>query len=235
MNKNFYDFLFNLRASGFIHHTNEPGKISMVFRKLLTGKALSYSELNNILDGEIGCLSDDINKDIHHLIIGMNFICCQIAAGKNVDSEYSYSLSDYLINKADTLKSFSQFEALFIETCEQWKILLASQRPSYGFIVDRSIEYIDQHLYSAFTIKQVAEYVKVTPEHLTTLFRRKVGMPLYSYIQSRKINESKFMMDNTMQSISAIASALGYSSPSHFSSVFKNATGQSPREYRNTG
>lgn len=47
-----------------------------------------------------------------------------------------------------------------------------------------------------------------------------------------KVAEAKSLLRNTTQTPVAISTYLGYSSQSHFTTVFKRLTGVKPREYR---
>jgi AraC-like DNA-binding protein len=49
------------------------------------------------------------------------------------------------------------------------------------------------------------------------------------------VDKAKALLWGTERSISEIAYDLGFEHPSHFTKLFKNKTGVSPREFRNRG
>lgn len=51
-------------------------------------------------------------------------------------------------------------------------------------------------------------------------------------ILKEKMEEAKRLLRYSDKSFTAIASYLGFSSPAHFSQVFKKLTGRTPTEYR---
>lgn len=54
-----------------------------------------------------------------------------------------------------------------------------------------------------------------------------------TYINRKKIEESKFLLQNTKLSILEIAIMLNFTDQSYFTKVFKKYTNLSPKQYRN--
>lgn len=67
---------------------------------------------------------------------------------------------------------------------------------------------------------------------LSRLFSEVCGMSIERYCILQRIEFAKELMCYSQLSLSEIAWQLGYSSPAHLSSQFKQATGMSPREFR---
>jgi AraC-like DNA-binding protein len=229
MESGFYEFMFNLRASGFSHNTPETAqKIQYELRQNKNFKFLTE------LDGQVGSLSEDALTNLRNLAVGLCFLSAKELIDLHCDPEYVHSISDYYINKVQSIYSLAKYEEFLIDMILHYHQLgYEKKQKSYGKTIDKCIHYIEQHLYGPLRVNDIAQYMQMTPSYITTLFKRRTGQRLYSYIQARKMEESKMMMDNTAVSISEIASALGYHSLSHFSKAFKASTGQSPRSYRN--
>lgn len=68
---------------------------------------------------------------------------------------------------------------------------------------------------------------------LSHLFSEVCGITIERYCINQRIEYVKELMFYSEQSLSEIAWNLGYSSPAHLSSQFKQVTGLSPREFRN--
>ena len=68
--------------------------------------------------------------------------------------------------------------------------------------------------------------------YLAHTFRREFGTSPISYLISRRVEESRFLLRETDHSLSLIAQMLGFSSPSYFSQCFRRVEGVSPMEYR---
>ena len=67
---------------------------------------------------------------------------------------------------------------------------------------------------------------------LCTRFKQEVGVSLTRYVQQEKVAEAKRLLRFTDQELGEIAALLGFSSQSHFQTVFKQITGETPMAYR---
>ncbi|MCI8910012.1 MAG: AraC family transcriptional regulator [Oscillibacter sp.] len=92
--------------------------------------------------------------------------------------------------------------------------------------------YIDNHFKENLTLDQLAALVHVNKYHLAHAFRREFDASPISYLITRRIQESRFLLSETDHSISQIAQILGFSSQSYFSQSFRRQEGTSPLEYR---
>ncbi len=75
--------------------------------------------------------------------------------------------------------------------------------------------------------------LNISPNYLSDLLKKETGRNAREQIQDFLINRAKTNLLNSSESISEIAHTLGFEYPQHFSKIFKNKTGMSPREYRN--
>lgn len=230
MKDNFYEFLFKLRESGFRHHTPEYEKKMM--QELAGGDRMIFIRFWEQLDGEPGVLSPNDLKNARNMVIGMNFLLCRQAINHQVDSELAFSVSDYYINLVEDCRSLSDYHELMGQMMLQYsKIISKDKALPFTLPVNRCILYVKRNLYGRITVGEIAEYLQLNPSYLSALFRKETGTRLHEYIHARKIEEAKIMMENTSNSLTTIASALGYSSLGHFSKVFKQYTGSSPKSY----
>ena len=234
MNKEYYDYIYNNRMTGFYHPTRE--RIISLFQNLKENPnegCNSASFFQHNLNGEPGFLSDNEILNAQYTILNCCFYFCEFLIDNNVDSELVYNSSDYFINKVSKLKTMEQAYNLFNEiTMTSIELLKMKGNGSYSKILVRSIQYINQHLYYTLSLHDVSAYIGVTPQYLTTLFKQETGMPLYRYIQHKKMEEAKALIKYTSKSFTLIANALGYSSIAHFSNAFKANIGMTPSQYR---
>lgn len=98
-------------------------------------------------------------------------------------------------------------------------------------IVERAKEVLHCHAHEVLSLDFVSEAVGVTPIHLTQVFSKYEGMPLYRY--QTKLRLSRALLElPTCSSLTNLALDLGFSSHSHFSTMFKSAFGISPSVFR---
>lgn len=83
------------------------------------------------------------------------------------------------------------------------------------------------------TAAGISERLGVSASGLRSRFRSVAGVPLGEYLRNYRLNRSMALLRTTTLPISEIAIESGYDSPQAFSRAFRNATGQTPRAYRN--
>ncbi|MCF0072971.1 helix-turn-helix domain-containing protein [Dyadobacter sp. CY261] len=82
-------------------------------------------------------------------------------------------------------------------------------------------------------VKFFASQLNLSANYLTDLLTRYTGKSTYEHIHLKLIDKAKDLLWSTQMPVSAIAYDLGFEHPSHFTKLFKNKTGYSPRAYRN--
>ena len=92
--------------------------------------------------------------------------------------------------------------------------------------------YIDLHFKEPLTLEQLAEEAHMNKYYLSHAFKQEYGVSPISYMISRRVEESKYLLAETDLSMSQIAQLLGFSSLSYFSQVFRRTQDLSPMEYR---
>jgi two-component system response regulator YesN len=98
--------------------------------------------------------------------------------------------------------------------------------------VELASHYIRQHLDEALTLEHVASRVYTNKCYLCRMFKTVYGTTFLAYVTEQRIHRAKTLLGSTRQSVSAIATACGYSTAAYFSTIFKKETGVTPREYR---
>ncbi len=240
MDKEFYEYLYNLRSSGFSYTLEEDvRKLAFYATKenhqplhlVAQGGDIKTSNVG----GEIGTLSTQAINNSRYMLVALAVSMKQLADDYHIDRQVSFSLCDYYIQKVESIHHLEDFEHLSGKLLADFHALY-SQNPwrSYSALLNRCIDFIHQRLYSPLTVREVADHAGYSPEYLTTRFKKETGMTLYTFIQRNKINEAQRALLCTAQPVSSIASALGYHSLSHFSKAFKAAVGLTPLQYRNT-
>lgn len=98
--------------------------------------------------------------------------------------------------------------------------------------VDEVTHYIDEHFHLPLHLEALAQSVHFSPSYLSRLFHQKTGMTLKTYITLRRLDNAKYLLENSEMSIGEIAVNCGFSNVSNFNRVFKQQTGISPLEFR---
>lgn len=101
-------------------------------------------------------------------------------------------------------------------------------------LMDKAKSYIlsnfDDPLLS---LESVADYLSLTPSYFSKLFKKAYRFTYTEMLTSLRIDKAKKLLsDNPQMKISAVATTIGYNSPSYFNFIFKKTCGLTPREYQ---
>jgi AraC family transcriptional regulator len=98
--------------------------------------------------------------------------------------------------------------------------------------LERATEFIDDHLRDSLTLDEISQSLSMSPYHFAHVFKQTAGLTPHRYVTQRRIELAKALLRETDLPITQIAHQVGYSNQSHFSVVFHQCTGQTPRDYR---
>ena len=100
--------------------------------------------------------------------------------------------------------------------------------------IARAKEYMDSHWLDDFNPDAVAAAVNLSPSHLCALFRQSTGMTLNDYHHKVKVEHIKEKLMDKSLSVAEAFSFCGEDSRGWTAKVFKELTGMTPTEYRNS-
>ncbi|MCU6747990.1 AraC family transcriptional regulator [Faecalicatena acetigenes] len=98
-------------------------------------------------------------------------------------------------------------------------------------VVTKLIGYIDAHIAEDLSLETLSEYVSFSTFHLSRMFKRYTGTTLNKYIINKRIDKAKLLLKGPM-SITAVSKEVGFNNYNHFYRTFKNVTGTSPADYK---
>jgi len=99
-------------------------------------------------------------------------------------------------------------------------------------LVRAGLELITRSLADKVPPADFATHLGVSPQHLNRLFRRTLGVTALQYSTQLKMTHAAGLLDQTDQTVRAIARQVGYDDPYHFSRVFTRHHGVSPARWR---
>jgi AraC family transcriptional regulator len=101
-----------------------------------------------------------------------------------------------------------------------------------AFRLQRVADYVRQHLCEPITLADMANAANMSPMHFAALFRSATGQRPHHYLLERRILHAKELMTTTALPLCDIALSAGFSTQSHFSTVFKQFAGTTPKQWR---
>jgi AraC-like DNA-binding protein len=99
--------------------------------------------------------------------------------------------------------------------------------------VQRLNELINKNLdNSDFSVEELAESLGVSRVQLYRKVKAMMGVSISDYVSNHRLEKAKSKLGNTQLTIAEVAYGCGFSSPSYFSTAFKNKYGVTPASYR---
>ena len=101
-----------------------------------------------------------------------------------------------------------------------------------NYAIRRAINYIREHYSENISLDMLAEQLEITPEYLSALFNKEVGINFSTFLKQFRISQAKRLLKGTDYKIYEVAAQVGYNDPKYFNRVFKEEIGVSPGDYR---
>ncbi len=102
------------------------------------------------------------------------------------------------------------------------------------FLAERVRSWVLDNLEHDFTIDEIAHACHYHPKYLTTLIKRETGRTLSQYILSIRLDRACALLVHTQYVTSSIITMCGFTNNSHFYKCFRQYTGMTPQQYRNS-
>jgi AraC family transcriptional regulator len=94
-------------------------------------------------------------------------------------------------------------------------------------------DYIEAHVSSALNLDDLASVAHISPFHFARLFKTATGETPHDFVTRIRMERAKALLKSTDWTASKIASAVGFSSKSHFTAAFQSFSGVTPIRFRN--
>jgi AraC family transcriptional regulator len=98
--------------------------------------------------------------------------------------------------------------------------------------MNRITQYVENLSNYLPDVSDVAELCGISARHLRRLFKETTDQTIYQYSRDIWAAKAKAMLSDTRVPVKEIASRLGFSDSSSFSTAFRRATGEPPKVFR---
>ena len=98
--------------------------------------------------------------------------------------------------------------------------------------IARAIDYAEAHLGDALTLAQLAAVATLSEGHFSRAFKVITGESVWTYVQRRRAERAKNMLETTDLPIARIAHACGFANQGHLTSYFRRHFGTTPGAVR---
>lgn len=188
----------------------------------------------SISDSEIIRTKDSL-RNTKNLLLITNTLFRRSAYIGGVHPIYLDELSGKWAIKIEQAVSLKDLDNLHLQMINSYCLLTKEHSLSkYSSIVKQALMFINLNISSNLTVKRVAQEVSLSPDYLTRLFKKELGVNIITYINRKRIHTSLELLKNTNLSIEEIGDLIGLSNTSYFYTIFKREIGVSPKQYRNS-
>jgi AraC-like DNA-binding protein len=101
-----------------------------------------------------------------------------------------------------------------------------------GAKLRRVTAYIEDNLHRALRLAELGAVAHMSQYHFARLFKAATGVSLHRFVVHRRIDTAAALLASSESSISSIARAVGFRTPSQFATTFRRVTGLTPTAYR---
>lgn len=181
------------------------------------------------LDSQKG---DSFNHVIYSYVFNILYRIISYSAG--VPAVYIQELQDKWNHRINNRHLSSESNQNDYDMITSYCMLIQKKSfQSYSPYVKQTLRYIDTHLSTPITIKNLSSHVHVSEGYLSHLFHEEVGETILNYVNRKRITNSLSLLQNRTMKIQDVCICVGIEDPNYYSRLFKKYMGISPREYQN--
>lgn len=112
-----------------------------------------------------------------------------------------------------------------------WQNPFNANKEEYQVIFDTK-EIIDNEYSNNLTSNDLVHIINDRGYNAQALIKNKVGLSVKNLMNSKRLNEGLKEVAFTSKNIQEVSYSLGYKDDAYFNRVFKNSTGQTPKQFR---
>ena len=94
------------------------------------------------------------------------------------------------------------------------------------------LQYISSNHNIRVTAGRISEELGCSVSTVSHMFKRRSGSSISEYVEKLRLDEEKWLLKQSMLSVTEVSASLGFCNPAYFAHVFKNKFGVSPKEYK---
>lgn len=101
-----------------------------------------------------------------------------------------------------------------------------------GTIIDKAIQYIEEHLFENLNVNLVAQYIGMSSSHFSRQFKEVTNYSPHEYVVMKRLDHAQWLLYASDLSVKEIAFQTGYNSETNFIVSFRKKMGISPSRFR---
>ena len=154
---------------------------------------------------------------------------------ENINKNYNSSRGLFPSNSAiiDYIDNRNYLYEIILYISEQVKTIMdGNDSSSRDSILDDILYYIDNNYQNNIKLESIAPLFGYNSAYLGKLFTKAIGENFNSYVDHRRIEHSKKLLEQKNIKVYEVSEQVGYKNVDYFHKKFKKYVGISPAEYR---
>ena len=208
-------------------------KEKSLFNAIKSGKIDDVEiQLTNILEELLNYRYLDMLMYIMQLAMNSNKLLNNL---KKISAENLLINFDFIRENLQQFESINEIHAWLMSSYNMTLLQLQETKENKkDIIVNKIISYVELNYdNSILSPEYLADYVKISPNYLRTIFKEIRNQSLSNYITQYRFEKSKCLLENTHLTVNDISEKVGFVNTNYFYTSFKKYYGVSPTEWRN--
>ena len=180
-----------------------------------------FQDNNGRIDPDTLC--DELSvlwSDLYEYMAGMYVACPTV--NENIDV--------ILMQCSGIKEAILKFGALIVQLMNS---IQSQKEKSDDYYVRSAKKYIQDNLNTGLSLDSVSEFLHISPQYLSSLFKQKTGVNFKDFITDKRIEKAKqLIISSPEKSIGEIGEEVGYPDQQYFSKLFTKTVGIKPSKYK---
>lgn len=172
-------------------------------------------------------------RSMKNLSFSHNTLFRKAAESAGVHPLHLDSISGKFAIQIEQAQSIAELARLYEEMpsvyCSLVRELSLATLPT---LIKEAVTFIRFNIDQPLSLNHIADILGVHPSYLSRAFKKALGITLTDYINKLRIEEARYLLDSSNESIAKIALSVGYNDSNYFTKVFTKMEHMTPHDYR---
>ena len=175
---------------------------------------------------------DSLRNQKNYLVI-CNTLLRKAAEKGGVHPYYLDRVSSGFARQIEGARSLAACSQLLAAMLQRYVQLVRSFLDAgHSPLIQKVLVLIDSDLTRDLSLGALARTFFVTPQYLSSLFKKEMKQTLTDYVTGRRIRHALLLLGTTKMPVQQVAAYCGFSDAGYFARVFKSRIGLPPERYR---
>jgi len=150
-----------------------------------------------------------------------------------VEAEKALAIEAYYKERIESSRAIKDLVDLLEQMVMKYtNTILHLSNINHVSVIKNASKFVHMHLSEPIRLNDVANFVNLSPNYFSSLFKREMNLSFADYVNQTRIKESQYLLETTDYSILDIAISVGYNNQNYFTTIFRKFTGITPKQYR---